>query len=739
MKKEMDAAIKKMSTVLVAALLCFACTLKDASRVNPEDHLVIYENLIADFELAEKWIPTRKIDFNETSSFVMGWSGFKNGSRWAVGRKSELAVNLLGRSDLEMSMVCKPFWIHQEQQQFMDIYLNQAFIKKISLDRKERSYLITLPSSLIKKGENRLQFRYAYAQQPPPVNGKKIDKRKLSVQFKHIEFQATDDHLPRYVLENRQKQIFQQIGTLLKYYYHIPADCHLDIEAQITNPNLTGMIEVTAQDQKALTLSLNKSGTKRISLKKYANQHVCLTLQVKEKKRLGAQSESRAGPKVMAWSKLALSTPKGDYYAMPHRLSLQTLRDKIRKLDIVYIVLDAFNARHASLYGYHRKTTPFLEKLSEKALVFNHFYANHPYTLASTATLLTSKYSFEHGLINNKKRLGPILPTFPEVLAENGIDTFLITGHNYLLGGWGLNRGFTKVIHDQLRWVKNRNIKKLEQIYATEYAHNQKFIYMHLMPPHAPYDPPQKYRIFTDKSSKYEAYDLKKLELGQTEQTEAVLAYIKGLYDANVLFADDIIKEIHAFLESRDALKNTILIVTSDHGEAFLEHGRMEHNTTVYEEMIHIPLIMLFPEETGIKGQKIENLYSIIDFFPTLLDMLSIESDIQLSGSSMLPALIGRSKHDRVYAETLLTKHRSLIEANYKLLSTPEKLALYDLDSDPFETRNIFRQKPFLAGTMAQEMKLFQTQAVTDNKNDVDLEKLDAQTVQQLKELGYLR
>jgi len=694
---------------------------------------VIYKNLIDDFEMAEKTVPNMAIDLTKDCDDYLGkgWSWSQEIYRCATGLVSEVFFFSSGDSNIEMTLNCRPFQADRRTRQTISIYLNQKFVHKIQMSPGFRSYKTILSSKLLEKGVNFLEFRYGYAKKPSGGKNPK-DNRSLSAAFKKISFhhKSLEDKNP--VLGKWQNRIVQEKGSQLYYYYYIPAGSYLEVDIHKISNNLQGNIEISSDKNPGINIEIDKPGLRRIALDQFYNQYVRFLVYADIK---GESKSTDAGEGTVSWSRIAIS--KDQQKKPDHRdiSALKEFRDKIKKLDIIYIIFDAFNAEHSSLYGYARETTPFLDSLAKKGIVFDNFFANHPYTLASTGTLLTSKYSYQHGLIRLKSKLSPILPTLPEILADNEISSFLITPHGFFDGEWGLARGFTEVFFDKHKGEKGGNIKVLEEIYGSEYANRQKFIYLHLIPPHAPYSPPDKYKIFSNKNSspiKGTPGVLRKIDRGEIEATKEILDHIKALYDANILYADRIAEDIYEFFKKKGILKNSIVIITSDHGEAFKEHGRMEHNSTIYDEMIHIPFIVLFPEHITTGGMRIEDIAGVVDVPVTILDTFSIRSDFGFEGVSFLPTIFGLGNKTHVYVETLLTSQRGIRDLNYKYINGK----LFDIVKDPSESKDLSIQKPITWGCFSQRIKSHKGQGTQNDT--VVIKNLDPKTIKNLKELGYI-
>jgi len=707
--------------ILPFLCLIFLCT-------DLKGETILYRDLIDDFTLADKHHVTAEIDLtgNIDSCLGHGWSNREKNFRWAVGLESELTFFSKGESNIKMRITCRPISPREKACQTIDVYLNGVFIQKINLQKRMAKYTVPLPEKSLRKGENYLKFRYRYARRPFDYSDSN-DRRNLSVAFKKIAFAPRS---PATALSKEGHCVSQSTGTFLDYYYFIPQHSTLEAVISSIDHGLSAIIDIDADDCPPNRLRTGKSRSVKIALNQYAGKHVRFRFYVENT----IAPENTAKQSIIVWSKITLSRPPAETKtAKPKALK------NARNLDIVYIVLDAFNSRHAGLYGYHRKTTPFLNRLAGKGIVFDNFFANHPYTLASTATLMTSRYAHDHGLIKKNRKLNAALPTLPEILAENGLVSFLITRHGFISKAWDLSRGFTRVFKNKIEEAASANIDDLARIYESEYRDRQKFIYLHFIPPHAPYTPPDKYNVFIKNRPPAlyaSAQNLRKIKNRKIRPTKEIMASVTAQYDANILYADSLVKQVYDLLKNYGVLNKTILVITSDHGEAFLEHGELLHCTTVYDEMIHIPLIITFPESIDPGNRHIKEIGDITDITPTILDIFDIHSKHDFEGLSLLSRINGINSKKHIYAETLLTDKKCIRTLKYKYINTRE---LYDIENDPAETENLFEKLPVTAGYFTQQFKHYRVKTPPpENKATIDLRKVDPEIINNLKTLGYI-
>ncbi len=406
---------------------------------------------------------------------------------------------------------------------------------------------------------------------------------------------------------------------------------------------------------------------------------------------------------------------------------------ELKNYNVVVIVIDALRADHLPMYGYRKMTAPFLTELSKTSVVFHHSFAASSWTAPATASIFTSLYPFQHGVlmgllaIRNAKKINPNITvnkipseikTMPEVLKEYSYKTFGIADNLNISSLEGFEQGFDKFetnsyigadkIYEKLIKWKNkiRNSKKY-------------FLYIHFMDPHAPYH---------GRAPLYQ----KKEEFKED---------IKSRYDSEIYFADSYIAKLYKEFEWD---KNTLLIITSDHGEGLWDHGWMDHGHSLFYEEIHVPLIIHFPE---IKKRK--NIYtpvSTVDILPTLRDIVGIPLTNDEIGKSLYPLI--QDKKNKLSKRYILLhlwkKVRREIEIDgvifgkwHFILFNRKNRMLYDMGKDKKEKFNLYSGKKKLSKQLENYFFKFYKNCKKYAKEKKKL-KLKKKDIKKLKSLGYV-
>lgn len=417
--------------------------------------------------------------------------------------------------------------------------------------------------------------------------------------------------------------------------------------------------------------------------------------------------------------------------------------------DIVLITLDAARADRFSFAGHDRETSPFIDAIAAEATVFPHAYALAPYTLCSVPTMITGLSFLDHGVVSHHDVLSDGAITLAESLGEAGYQTVAFSGTPNNSRSKGFHQGYevfrelwTEGDRSETRrahFVAQRVIDWIEANDDERPLHLQ----IHMVPPHAPYDPPAEFDIFTD-----DGYDgpcdgfhktISAISGREIVPTAECIDHLLNLYDGNLRAADDATGLIIQALKNRPRWKDTVVLITSDHGEAFMDHGDIGHNSTVYGEMLHVPFVLRLPPNRSTHSIVSDRLVTLADITPTLLGMAGITSTQNESGVDLLSPdaptagrfMVARTTSSRSYfgLRTLRWSQR---------INGAGAGALFDLSSDPGEMDDLaYRRSAVFTGLgriltrrIVQPPRLAVATAtadITDDEKDL------------LEALGYIR
>jgi arylsulfatase A-like enzyme len=424
---------------------------------------------------------------------------------------------------------------------------------------------------------------------------------------------------------------------------------------------------------------------------------------------------------------------------------------------IVLVVIDTLRADRLGAYGSTRGLTPFLDSIAGRAVVFRNAWAAAPYTRPSVASLFTSRYPSEHGVTDFAGlALAEGETTLAEVLSGHGWGTAAVLGTPVLARRSGFAQGFS--LYDEPKQAKRPgnllNTLALASLPMVG-ARGPTFLYLHYMEPHVPWAPPADLlaRVrpglpVADLSRLNRAYMVANL----VPPDAATRAGMEAVYDAEVAAVDGELRGLLGFLERQRLLESAVVVITADHGEAFGDHAAFGHGNSLYEEQIHVPLLVLLPGQST--GRIVDEPVSLIDVAPTLLDLAGIAVPASFEGRSLRPQLeAGLARylegpwagHVPVVAE-LLTRpglpevpvpwshhERAIRFASRKLIRTLEGTdEAYDLRDDPDELRRDTVSDDRLTVALG-DFVVRHPRTLGGPKSAVDPE-----TAERLKALGYL-
>ena len=437
------------------------------------------------------------------------------------------------------------------------------------------------------------------------------------------------------------------------------------------------------------------------------------------------------------------------------------------KCNLILISADTVRADRLSLYGYERPTTPFLDALANESVVFENFLHSGGGTLPSHATMFTGLYPLNHGIdFNTDRSLEDARETLSEILLDNGYRTAAFTDAGWMRRGLGLEQGFElyddRDLADRPRKEKAGFESSIEPAlsWIDESPDEAFFLFLHSYDAHSkdrvwpyecgePYDslfahhPNLTFDGCRDENCASAALSdaNRRIRSGEIEPdatfSESELKWMSDLYDGCIRFVDDQLRDFVRELKERDMLKNTIFVVTSDHGEEFLEHGLLLHAQLGYSEITNIPLLIRFPNGTGA-GRRPTQLATMVDLMPTLLSALGLETPDAVQGVSLLPAL---ESSDPLRKEIHIF-HRAIRTPDWVYRTYPE--SLYDARADPDQNVNLI-DSPEHRATVARLRKRLIKLANRDRNlgeaflesNDKAGRELSEERKVELRALGY--
>jgi len=412
---------------------------------------------------------------------------------------------------------------------------------------------------------------------------------------------------------------------------------------------------------------------------------------------------------------------------------------KAPRPNVVVILIDTLRADRLPFYGYAKDTMPFLGTLAPRSTVFSTAYAGSSWTAPATACIFTGLYPFQHGVVMGLaaqlkiiqkdpniriNRIPEKLQTMPEAFKANGYRTFGISDNANICLGQGFAQGFDKLLNlsHQGAPAMNRKLLELEKEIKSSPRY---FLYIHYNDAHRPY----------------------KLSLDEKERSGERIEDFKRTYDKELALIDDCIRQLYRRFGWE---RNTLIVVTADHGEEMMEKGFYGHGTSLYNTVIHVPLLFYYPGSKSVTPGKVPSAVSTLDILPTLNSLLGFDEIADLSGKDLSPLLRdpGATVAPRqIYSHLQLKRagqadnvHKAAISKDYKYIYQSEGVSslFFNLKSDPQENNNLYFNNQALAKKLAASYFNFEKNCKRFNPDYVGI-KLDSKSIEQLKTLGYIQ
>jgi arylsulfatase A-like enzyme/Flp pilus assembly protein TadD len=398
--------------------------------------------------------------------------------------------------------------------------------------------------------------------------------------------------------------------------------------------------------------------------------------------------------------------------------------------NVVLITLDTVRADRMGFAGSKRGLTPQLDAVAARSIVFERAYSQAPLTPVSHASLLTGTYPQFHKVQDFGARLSDTLPYLPALLKAQGYRTAAFVSSIILdpRNGFapGFDRGFdvfdAGFHRKQKGETRQQSIERRAEVTlarALDWLENNSqgpfFLWIHLWDAHDPYEAPAAF----------------------------ARRFPGAPYDAEIAFLDASLGKFFATLKSRQLFDGVLLAVTSDHGEGLGGHGENTHGVLLYDETIHVPLLIKLPQAQSA-GQRIKARAGLVDVAPTILDALQVPVPPQMQGQSLLRLTRLASPPDRPsYAETAYpqrafgwSKLAALRTGDFLYIKAPQP-ELYDLVADPAATRNLAEKNKLDAARISAQVEAFLKRSGSGAPESQQSE-LDPKTREQLASLGYV-
>ncbi|GMU64657.1 MAG: choline-sulfatase [Acidobacteriota bacterium] len=419
-----------------------------------------------------------------------------------------------------------------------------------------------------------------------------------------------------------------------------------------------------------------------------------------------------------------------------------------RPPDVLLLVIDTMRADRLGALGYPKPTTPGLDALAAEGVLFRNAVAPATWTKPSMSALFASRYPSELGLAGTDTseldKATSVLPESVELLAERfsrgGYRTAAVLQQVHLAPRWGFARGFDQYLRKQ-EWdafgLNARARKVLE-----EADPRPLFLWVHYFDVHWPYvkQPARLPKdLFGPRELRMPARtSMKEFVARMRERPEPdTVARLANRYDAEVRYTDNAVAALIEHLRASGRLDDTVVVVTADHGEQFLEHGDFGHGNLPYDEEARVPLVVRAPERFGFRPGERATPASLLDLGPTLAELAGLPADPQARGESLVQVLAGRERPDRVVVtqSDLAWAARGV---RHKVLAFEDgRREYYRLDEDPGERRDLAAACDAACTALSRRLADLR-EVLGRGERPATGEPLTDAEIEELRSLGYL-
>ncbi|MFB6357185.1 MAG: sulfatase, partial [bacterium] len=458
--------------------------------------------------------------------------------------------------------------------------------------------------------------------------------------------------------------------------------------------------------------------------------------------------------------------------------------------NVLVLLVDTVHARRLSTYGFEKQTSPELTQFAKHSLTYENAFSHSSWTKPSIATLFTGLYPPVHGTVSRHTKLPQNIRTLPGIFDKHGYRTMGITTNSFIRKRSGFHRGFNQFYertypHPQQRGqiyqllkgtyfehlmlsrdVKMTSARKTNDLAIKWLQKNKQhqspfFMYLHYMDPHQPYRPPKDYlgdrtinpnftfykyaskHIYEFGSPYKEPYPFYNHEIPAPE----ILRQVQYRHHSEIRYWDHQFGRLIDFLRSSNQFNNTLIVVTSDHGEEFFQHGNWEHGHSLFNEQLHVPLIVRLPGNHKPKKQRVSHPVTHLDLRKSILQFMNMKTRNQQKSMTLpgFPSADTPTTNRQFYATNLgRTKNnqfRSVYKWPYKLIRIDhgQKTAwrLYNLNQDYKEQNNLITTQSDTFSRLRTNLEQWFKRKRSQSYNPETIT-FDAREKERLKGLGYM-
>jgi choline-sulfatase len=677
---------------------------------------------------------------------------------WALkGRASMLFLRPPGNA-FHLLVRAKPFHWEGAPVQVLTARLNGKEIAAIPLTPGWRTYQAAIPEQALITGINELTFEFTYSERPSNVAGS-ADNRVLSCAFSDIALIPTSAPDPWLLLDvpriDRTRNVIE-IPTGGGFSVPLPGGTQgeLHLEAIDTGcPSCDLVVELSDPDgalRQIWSGPVVAAEGRTIEFETPPSWASFLGV------RLGPSAEPSSPDRSKTLIRLL---PESIQVARADR------SPPVSQAPIFLYMIDTLRADALQVYGADPGSSPRTAEFAARAVTYKEAWAPSAWTLPSVSSLFTGLLPSRHGMgLADRKMPGATMPLMARLLSAQGYRTHGISQSFVASAAFGLETGFDRfVLSNQLngRELRSPEVRRfLLMFLATTEANKAPFVYVHTVDPHSPYTPRQQYRKFLEGTHgklperKYRPAPFMHEGFGEDPREVEVL---HALYQGEVLFADHQFGYFLDLLQQLALLDPSMVILLSDHGEEFGEHGAFDHGRTLHQEMLRVPLLVQYPNAQRA-GTTVEDRVSLLDVLPTVLEVAGLQQAVpDLDGNVLHPGQVSRRREAPIFAETDVQPSEDLAAVDLQAMaiamtkcihSEDEKdqfsrpLArwrVYNLQSDPTEQQPLPIDHPTARECIQLMTQWLEARSRWVSARGEPEDEVDEESLEALRALGYIQ
>lgn len=690
---------------------------------------------------------------------------------WAVGERSEVEIFLPRPRSFRWVVHARPFQPEGAPPQRVTLTVNGEAVGRHVVDPTADRFAFDVPRRVTRVGPNVLTLGFEEPIKPSDWIPESRDRRPLTLQISSFEIAGQDESCEpgRRAVRGRDDES--------RYGLDMGSGCRVAWMEELSSADrlvIAPLDDASVVGLEGLLRLVGPSGVRSehvfdaragldlplAEVAMDAGQGEPVQIELWTRARSGFLAATPAPSARVLWSvdlvsDSAVASGSGSESPAP---SLETATEDGRHPDVLIYVVDTLRADRLGVYGNERGLTPNFDLLAEDGVVFLEARAQTSWTRTAMVSVMTGLYPQTHGVNDRDDGLAGDVATLAESFAATGYQTVAAITNGNVDSRFGLGRGFD--VYQYLRessddedfHVTSDEVDAWLALWLTtlgerpaETERRPFLLYAHVTDPHAPYTPHEPFRSRFAAEARRElglletvrAIDTGELAAGEDEARD-----LMALYDAEVAFVDHHFGVLVERLKRLGLYDSMTILVLSDHGEEFYEHGNWEHGETLYDEQLRVPFLLKLPGNEAA-GSRLPVRAGHVDVLPTLVSLVGAAMRAEIDGRSLLPAIRGEDAvggaPTLAYLALEEKQMRSLVDDGRKLVLDSRSIdRLFDLGQDPAEHENLSARRLFERALLAQRLRRLEWDLAAVGRQAESVE-IDPELRKQLEALGYIQ